>query len=387
MRALHVTVSCVALATYLVSGITSAQAACVASAAAASQTDASTSQALEAVRDRRMQVAQSCPAGSAPGANGMCVPVAGSATVTSASTPNAQPPGQPQAKKAGAAAAAPAPGAPYGSLKDGPAAAPLKPLYGIWAEGYGDYDEHRGPSVRYTSYGVLSGVDHTYFRASGEGILIGGFAGYNETKGKIGASADTEARSQDIQGAMLGLYGTYFHRGFALDVIAKTDLFDFDQRGLECGQTTASTDLTNYVVAANAYFHHRLGSQHWWEPMVGLRYVDSQFGNVPTTVGLHDGNALRLQAGVRVGSDWVSADRRLWSVSFLTALYSDVVVNGFALAGTPTLAADEGRLRALGQLRAKVTTSDGVSYYVQAEARGGEDYWGVGGKAGVRLEW
>src|SRR5205085_7456534 len=119
MRALHVTVSCVALATYSVSGITSAQAACVASAAAASQTDASTSQALEAVRDRRMQVAQSCPAGSTPGANGMCVPVAGSATVTSASTPNAQPPGQPAAKKA-RAAAAPAPGAPYGSLKDGP---------------------------------------------------------------------------------------------------------------------------------------------------------------------------------------------------------------------------------------------------------------------------
>src|SRR5205809_531463 len=114
MRALHVTVSCVALVTYSASGITRAQAACVASAAA-----------------------------------------------------------------------------------------PLKPLYGIWAEGYGDYDEHRGPSVRYTSYGVLSGVDHTYFRASGEGFLIGGFAGYNETKGKIGASADTEARSQDIQGAML----------------------------------------------------------------------------------------------------------------------------------------------------------------------------------------
>ena len=313
----------------------------------------------------------------------MCVPVAGSATVTSASTPNAQPPGQPQAKKAPAAAAS---GAPYGSLKDGPAAPPLRPLYGIWAEGYGDYDEHRGPSVRYTSYGILSGVDHTYFRAPGEGILIGGFAGYNETKGKLGATTDFAARSQDIQGAMLGLYGTYFHRGFALDVIAKTDLFDFDQRA-ECTTFDVSTDLTNYVIAANAYFHHRLGSQHWWEPMVGLRYVDSQFGSGATAVGLHDGNALRLLAGVRVGSDWVSADRRLWSVSFLTALYSDVVVNGFAVAGNPTLAADEGRLRALGQLRAKVTTSDGVSYYVQGEGRGGEDYWGVGGKAGVRVEW
>ena len=257
----------------------------------------------------------------------------------------------------------------------------------MWAEGYGDYDEHRGPSVRYTSYGVLSGVDHTYFRSPGEGILIGGLAGYNVTKGELGTSPTVERRSQDIQGSMLGMYATYFHQGFALDVVAKTDLFDFDQRGLECGQTTASTDLTNYVIAANAYFHHSLGGGHWWEPLIGLRYVESQFGNVPATVGLHDGNALRVMAGVRVGSDWVSADRGLWSVSFLSALYSDVAVNGFAVAGSPTVADDEGKLRVLGQLRAKVTTIDGITYYVQGEARGGEDYWGIGGKAGVRLEW
>src|SRR5581483_5397896 len=149
------------------------------------------------------------------------------------STPNAQPPGQPQAKKAPAAAAS---GAPYGGMKDGPAA-PLRPLYDVWAEGYADYDEHSGPSVRYTSYGILSGVDHTYLQNPREGFLIGGLAGYNETKGKLGTGAaptDPERRSQDIQGAMLGLYGTYFHRGFAIDVVAKTDLFDFDQRGLDC---------------------------------------------------------------------------------------------------------------------------------------------------------
>jgi hypothetical protein len=183
MRALHTTVSCLAFAAYSVSGIMSAQAQCAASGALGSAGDASTSQALEVVRDRRMQVAQSCPAGSTPGPGGMCTPVAGSATVTSASAPNAQPPGQPKAKQAPGAAAAPAPGgAPYGGLKDGLVAPPLRTLYGVWAEGYGDHERRTNVSpenqtVRFSSYGVLSGVDHTYLRAPREGILIGGLAG------------------------------------------------------------------------------------------------------------------------------------------------------------------------------------------------------------------
>ncbi len=181
MRALHIAVSCLAFAAYSVSGIVSAHAQCAASGALGSAGDASASQALEVVRDRRMQVAQSCPAGTAPGANGMCMPVAGSATVTSASAPNAQPPGQPKAKKAPGVAAAPAPGGAYGGLKDD-VAPPLRPLYGVWAEGYGDHERRtniapQDQSVRFSSYGLMSGVDHTYFRTPREGILIGALAG------------------------------------------------------------------------------------------------------------------------------------------------------------------------------------------------------------------
>jgi hypothetical protein len=95
-----------------------------------------------------------------------------------------------------------------------------------------------------------------------------------------------------------------------------------------------------------------------------------------------------LQAGVRVGSDWVGYDRRFWTVSFLAALYSDVLVDGFTIGGgTVVLDTDEGKLRALGQLRVKTTTYHGVSYYGQAEVRGGEDYFGVAGKLGVRYDW
>ncbi len=365
-------------------------------AGAVGATDTSTSQTLELIRDRRLQVAQSCPAGTTPSASGMCVPMStGTNTPTSAQQPTvAQPQPKAAAKRAPSAAPGSSPAPMYGSLKDDPGEPPIMRSYGVWAEGYGDYERRTdttpgGQTVRFTSYGVQSGVDHTYLRAPGEGILIGALAGYNDTHGKFSGDATVQAKTQDIDGAMLGVYGTYFHRGFAADVLVKVDLFDLEQRGIGCGgANSGSTDMTNFTIAGNLYSRRDMG-HYWIEPTIGLRYIHSDLSSSAAALGLGDGEALRLQGGVRVGTDWVSADRRLWSVSFLGGLYSDVIVNGFVAAGggATSLATDEGKLRALGQLRAQVTTTQGVSYYGQAEVRGGEDYFGATGKVGVRIDW
>jgi outer membrane autotransporter protein len=189
---------------------------------------------------------------------------------------------------------------------------------------------------------------------------------------------------------MLGLYGSYFHRGFAIDILAKTDLFDFDQRIEQVCPTTAtgSTSLTDLLVASNIYYRRDLG-HYWLEPTAGIRYIHSYFGDGASVLGVGDGDALRLQGGVRIGTDWIDVNRRLWSLSFLAGAYSDVMVNGFTAGGPGTIAlqSDEGKVRALGQLRAKVTAPDGFTYYGQAEVRGGEDYFGVTGKVGVRYDW
>jgi outer membrane autotransporter protein len=250
--------------------------------------------------------------------------------------------------------------------------------------------------VRFTSWGVVSGYDQTYLRSPREGILIGALAGYNDTHGRFSGTGGTDAsdipaRSQDIEGAMLGLYGSYFHREFAIDVLAKTDLFDFDQRIRSDCQTAldaaGSTNLINFLVASNIYYRRDMG-HFWLEPTAGLRYIHSYFGDGASALGVGDGDALRLQAGVRVGTDWMDVDRRLWTVSFLAGIYSEVMVNGFSTAGdTVVLQTDEGKVRALGQIRTTVTTAYGFSYYGQAEVRGGEDYFGVAGKVGLRYGW
>src|SRR5439155_5627919 len=96
----------------------------------------------------------------------------------------------------------------------------------------------------------------------------------NHTRGDFSGGTGN-AKTQDIDGATLGGYGTYFHNKFAIDAALKVDLFDLDQK-ITC---PGSTSLTNYVVAINAYHRTELGQQYWFEPTVGIRYVQSDLGS------------------------------------------------------------------------------------------------------------
>ena len=100
---------------------------------------------------------------------------------------------------------------------------------------------------------------------------------------------------------------------------------------------------------------------------------------------------LRLQGGARIGRSWFDDTGHLWSLSLLGLLYSDVYVNGYTLAGSDLAVSasevDEGKLRVLGQLEGSVELGNGLSLVGQANVRGGEDLFGVGGRFGARLEW
>jgi hypothetical protein len=71
-------------------------------------------------------------------------------------------------------------------------------------------------------------------------------------------------------------------------------------------------------------------------------------------------------------------------------LYSDVSVNGLVIdtggfAGSTVLPSDEGKLRAMGILAMNYDNGAGVVWYGQGDVRGGDDYFGVGGRLGVRV--
>ena len=132
----------------------------------------------------------------------------------------------------------------------------------------------------------------------------------------------------------------------------------------------------------------------WIEPTVGLRYYIADYDSDAAALGLADGHVLRLQAGARLGTQF------LWNnvvvTPILTGLvYGDATVSGLAVtdaaflgsAGGVASAATEGKVRGQGIGAVKFDYGNGVSSFVQADIRGGSDYFGYGGRAGVRFVW
>jgi hypothetical protein len=331
-----------------------------------------------------------------------------------------------------------------------PAARPLKavapvpvydtgPRWGVWAHGFGDY-ERRDNSVttsgatspggqnvsidlRQTARtgGMIGGVDLTFRNviSGGDGLIIGALGGYLEsdisfntrvaaaapiidaTVGVGGASGKVR-----ISGPSAGVYYTYFNGGFSNDTTFKVDFlsvrttfsevyaFNFGY-GNQPVSGAGGTDVNNYVVASNFQYRFPVSSAIWLEPTVGFRYVNSQYTSSAAALGLENGDAWRVQGGLRVGFESMWNATRVTTV--LTGLaYSDVSVvggvisdgsTGGAFAGTAILPSDAGKLRGQGIARVNFDYGNGFSTFVQGEVRGGEGLFGAGGRAGVRYQF
>ncbi|MEI9901700.1 MAG: autotransporter outer membrane beta-barrel domain-containing protein [Hyphomicrobium sp.] len=154
------------------------------------------------------------------------------------------------------------------------------------------------------------------------------------------------------------------------------------------------SSVTNFTIAPNIGYRFDQPGGWWIEPVAGLRYSYSAFGNNAFLLGFDNGQVFRIQGGASIGSSsLVRAEGRkfLWTTVVGALLYSDVVIDGFVSSDDEfsplAIKADQGLLRVQGVLRNEFDFLDGSIAYTEVLARGGEDYWGVGGKAGVRVEW
>jgi hypothetical protein len=73
-------------------------------------------------------------------------------------------------------------------------------------------------------------------------------------------------------------------------------------------------------------------------------------------------------------------------------LYDNVIITGGAIqnntfANSPVIISDEGKLRAEGIFALNFNFGGGLTSFVQANVRGGDDLFGAGGKGGVRVVW
>ena len=218
--------------------------------------------------------------------------------------------------------------------------------------------------------------------------------------------------ARDIsRGASFGGYGLYVSGPWALDLVAKADFNKTraTDRNHECGgdgelhgdifrQAQQSTIAMTF--AGNGSYRMPITSSSWFEPTLGFRYLhlaaatptssfptgaDQLVGPLP--IGTIDGDALRLQAGVRFGVTRPTPFGQ-WTGVLTGLVYNEVAVSGFgSSASQSTMQIDEGKFRGLLQLSNTIYAGDGVSYLVQGDVRGGQNLLGYGGKVIVRKEW
>jgi outer membrane autotransporter protein len=336
------------------------------------------------------------------------------------------------AQQAAAPAAAPARRgqravATRGDLKDpgfmvtkAPPVVSYGPTFAVWGHVFGDYEKWNTSTIgirtlgndpanisierKTTTWGLLGGADWTV-QSQTSVWVFGLLAGYTDSRVKfnnssIGQAADNSTISTvtaDFTGPSVGGYVTFATGPWSFDVTGKVDFLDMDQSFNEVLFVNAnpqpnaggvSTDVVNVTITGNANYRIPTSATTWWEPTVGFRYVNSSYGSSAFLLGIDDGELWRLQGGVRFGASYYWGSTQV--VGTLTQLiYSDVAINGFVINsgafGGAAVPNEEGEVRGLTALGLNFIHAPGTTTFLNGELRYGDDYWGIGGKLGLRV--
>ena len=343
--------------------VTVATAAAVADPGSSVQT--STTHSLEAVRKRREEEQQSCPAGLER-RNGECVR---------------------RAAKPRALVFTKAPVLPVA----------FEPTWKAWTDGFGDYEYHSNvspgsaidPSRKTVTAGTLGGVDVTFrnIGVPGDGLTVGLLAGYEAMK----ITYSNLASSVDASGPMAGAYAAYYNGAFSTDVLLKADLLSLSQT-LPDASALGTIPFDNYTVAGNLTYRFQEGPNIWIEPTAGFRYTQTWYGGLPSAFGIANGSDTRLQAGMRAGGSY-TWNGVVVTPSITGLAYDDVSIQGLVAAdgvnGAPATAlpADQGKVRGEVILASIFDYGNGFSWFGQIDVRGGQDLFGAGGRLGFQYVW
>ena len=322
--------------------------------------------------------------------------------------------------------------------------AELAPRWGVFAQGFGDYEERTGRSsstLQYlttpavpltiqtksnaTAMGFVGGIDYTTrgLFSSDDGLILGLLGGYTENEVKISSRILSTNLSQvgngfstlraRATGGSVGAFATYYTGPFSIDALYKADFYSLHERFEDLAAFTqqqnalisgsGSTSLVNHSIVANLNYRIPLYGSFWMEPTAGIQARWSDFAGSASQLGLANGHLLRVQGGSRFGWDFDYAGIRFTPI--LTGLvYSDVVVKGgfvdnlssgfgatnspIGVAGTSVInIRQQGLVRGQGILTLVADFGNGWSGFVQGDVRGGKDLFGAGGKGGIRYQW
>lgn len=274
----------------------------------------------------------------------------------------------------------------------------------VWARAFGDLERRSGSSAmslggmsitRDLGYnqatgGILAGTDVVIsgLTAPDDGLILGVMGGYTLAAVRLNQNAGR----QDYDGGTVGAYATYLKGGFFSDVLFKSDILGLD---ITAPGIRQSTGLVNYNVLGNIGYRFDLPNALYIEPTAGLEYVATVFDRTPVmaagTVPLQDGDALRGRIGARFGTEFVENNIRV-EPSITGLVYDTFTESGttatFGGGTRITGLTNVGKVR--GEIQASINflnLSTGLSGFLRADYRIGDDLVGGGGKAGLRYQW
>jgi len=269
-----------------------------------------TTQTMEAVRERRIQETERCPAGYIR-ENGVCQPVRTTQTRQAA----------PRQNIAVVKAAPP------------PEAAIISPvLTAVWSQAFGDYERRTnlspqaqdttGNAINLSSRtltgGVLGGTDLTFrgITSSVDAFVVGLMGGYTTSEIQFSGSPNSNVKAQ-LEGPSAGVYATYFNGGFSTDFSFKGDFLHLNESFSEFLPAippanilsvnlngNASVQSTDLITAGNINYKFAF-NDFWVEPTVGFRYTNVSYSSDAQALGLTDGHFYRVQGGARVGTSFL----------------------------------------------------------------------------------
>ena len=318
---------------------------------------------------------------------------------------------------------------------------PIEPFirFGTWTQVYGDYEKRDATGIadlvningaifggatvgvqsRTGTVGFLAGADLTS-RAlifGGDGLIAGVLVGYLSSDLTLNASnlrntpgstspfgIGSSRTNANLSGPTAGLYATYFNGRFSTDFTLRADALNLNETFNEsvacsCGAAPlliaggGSVPLLNGTIAGNLNYRFDLYPNFWIEPTVGAQYTNSSYGSNAAQLGIEDGNLVMVQGGARFGATTFINNHILMTTTLTGLAYDDVLVAGgfipaAAFGGQNLLVqADQGQVRGRGILALNFDFGQGITSFVQGEARGGKGLFGAGGKAGVRVQW
>jgi hypothetical protein len=332
--------------------------------------------------------------------------------------------------------------------KDGPCAPiPVEPAvrFGTWTQVVGDYERRDASSPAFVTAdtgavvplgtGVRSRTGTVGFQAGGDfttrgvlfpddGLIVGAMAGFVSSKLTLNTSSlsgdlaivnnGSGQMNAHLSGPVAGLYASYFNNGFSTDFLLKADVFNLNETFTDnlaftsggflpdrsflpafnfFASGSGSTSLLAATVFGDLNYRYIIYPNLWIEPTVGAQYTNTSYGGGAANLGLDDGALVMVQGGARFGTDFFLGSG-IHTTAILTGLaYDDVLVSGGFIPGAGFLGnnilahADQGQVRGRGVLAFNFDFGQGVSSFIQGEARGGKGLFGAGGKAGIRYQW